>query len=231
MEAKEYEGGALRYVVMEPDEYDPDRSYPLVVLLHGFGSHMGDLAGLCPALERRRYLYALPNAPTRIDLGFGSVGFAWTSPAEGEDDGTAADSERKLTEFFEEVTDRYRVLDGAVVLGGFSQGGRMTYRVGLPRPLIYKGLAGLSARMAAYEKSADALPVGRDQSIFISHGDQDTIIPLEDGRSTRDFLVLNGYAPEYREYEMAHEITGEVLGDLADWLHRTLPNGDEVPLP
>ena len=67
-------------------------------------------------------------------------------------------------------------------------------------------------------ESADILPAGRDQSIFISHGAQDTLIPLEDGRTTRDILVSHGYAQEYREYEMTHEITGEVPGDLANWL-------------
>ena len=50
MEAKEHKGKTLKYLAIEPDGYDPNRRYPMIILLHGFGAHMGDLAGLTPAI-------------------------------------------------------------------------------------------------------------------------------------------------------------------------------------
>jgi predicted esterase len=51
----------------------------------------------------------------------------------------------------------------------------------------------------------------------------DTMIAVEAGRQAREFLTDNGYEPEYCEYEMAHQITAEVLADLTIWLHGVLP--------
>ena len=41
---------ALPTVIGTPDNYDPTQEYGMVVLMHGFGSHMGDLAGLAPLI-------------------------------------------------------------------------------------------------------------------------------------------------------------------------------------
>ena len=38
MQIKEHSGKTLKYVTVEPDGYDPSGSYPVVILLHGFGA-------------------------------------------------------------------------------------------------------------------------------------------------------------------------------------------------
>ena len=42
-------------------------------------------------------------------------------------------------------------------------------------------------------------------------------------RDTREFLEAEGYAPVYKEYGMAHEISQQTLNDLAEWIRNTLP--------
>ena len=46
---------------------------------------------------------------------------------------------------------------------------------------------------------------------------------VSDARESRDFLISEGYSPQYREYEMAHEINQDVLDDLGSWLHNVMP--------
>ena len=58
MQARRCQGRTLAYLMVEPDGYTAEVDYPLVVLLHGFGASMDDLAGLCPAIDRGGYLYA-----------------------------------------------------------------------------------------------------------------------------------------------------------------------------
>ena len=65
---------------MEPDGYRDGRSYPLVILMHGYGSNMSDLAPLAPMISREGYLFAFPNAPIRLDFGLGMIGYAWSAP-------------------------------------------------------------------------------------------------------------------------------------------------------
>ena len=217
MELQEHEGESLRYLTVEPDGYQPERRYPMVILLHGFGSHMGDLAGLSQAMDRHGFLYAFPNAPIRLELGYGAEGYGWATSPEG-DGGEVAHSEEMLAAFVEEVVGRYQVVPGQVVLGGFSQGGMMTYQYGLPNPQLFRGLMALSSMVRDYDGLRARLPPSRAQSIFIAHGTKDTMIPLGDAHESHRFLEAEGYKPEYREYEMGHEITQDVLVDLGSWL-------------
>ena len=223
MEGKRYQGKTLVYLTIEPDGYTPEVDYPLVVLLHGFGANMDDLAGLCPAIDREGYVYACPNAPLAFSVGPGFTGYGWTPP---RGQGTAEDAQRArdlLDVFFREVMDLYGVSPGRVVLGGFSQGGGMTYRCGLARPDTFRGLAALSSVMPDPEELRPTLPAQRDQPIFISHGTHDDVLPVEEGRRALEFLQAEGYAPDYREYPMRHEISPQVMADLVPWVKAVLP--------
>jgi phospholipase/carboxylesterase len=64
------------------------------------------------------------------------------------------------------------------------------------------------------------LPEKRDQPIFIAHGLRDN---PDRGRRSRDFLEAEGYSPDYHEYDIAHEISQQVVQDLSHWMHRVLP--------
>ena len=223
MEAKQFEARSLHGLIVEPDDYDPSREYPLLVLLHGFGSNMSDLAGLTPALSRADYLYACPNAPLALDFGMGQTGYAWANLYGESYEREAQAAENGLMDFVEEVAARYRIQEGRVGLGGFSQGGMMTYRAGLPRPDTFAALFALSARVVDPDSVHCRLPDRRDQPIFISHGSRDTMIPLDDGMESRRLLQEWGYAPVYHEYDMAHEIRQEVVDDLVEWLRAVMP--------
>ena len=222
MEIKEHQGKSLEYLIVEPDGYDASRRYPLVVLLHGYGANMGDLAGLSPAIDKGGYVYAFPNGPVKVRLGYGLEGRAWTPSVDGAGDETLERSAERLAAFFDEVMDTSEIEPGRAVLGGFSQGGMMAYRCGLPAPDIFCGLAALSSRIPDPEAIRQDLPATREQPIFISHGTADTMISVQDGRESRRFLEDHGYSPEYREYEMGHEISQEVLLDLVSWIHKVL---------
>ena len=223
MEAREYQGTVLRYIVVEPDDFDPERPYPLLVLLHGFGASMRDLVGLSPSIDRSGYLYIFPNAPIEMTIGYGMMGYAWTTIGPGSSPDEAARAEAMLEALIEEVGQRYGVGEGRMVLGGFSQGGMMTYRYGMPNPELFAGLVVLSGGVNGQDELRDRLPAHRDQPIFISHGTEDGVIPVEEARRSLRFLKEEGYTPEYREYSIGHEIGQEVVQDLREWIRRILP--------
>ncbi len=227
MQARQIDGNSLTYMVVEPDDFDPQQEYPAVVLLHGYGASMTDLVDLSTMLDRTGYLYFFPNAPIAFPIAQNVTGYAWT-PSGGSADVHTAEraaerAEELLVGFYDEIEERHGVTDGGIVMGGFSQGGMMTYRVGLPRPEKFPGLVILSGRVPSPEGLTDRLPEYRDQPIFVAHGTQDTVISVEDARASREFLTANSYSPEYHEYHMAHAINNEVMADLGSWLRNVMP--------
>jgi phospholipase/carboxylesterase len=225
MKAETVEGKALSYILVRPDGFQADGSHSLVVLLHGFGASMHDLANLAPVIDASAYVYAFPNAPYRVDLGPGAVGYSWLLGRPGVEaprlPGPSIDD--LLGPLIDELRQMIGPRDGAIVLGGFSQGGGLCLRYGLPRPDVFAGIAVLSGFFRDADEIKAGLPPDRHQAIFVVHGRQDPIVNVELGRQTRAFLEDAGYQPDYHEYDMAHQITPEVITDLRVWLHKTLP--------
>ncbi len=227
MKMERHDGRSLPFLTVLPDDYDPAINYPLVIMLHGFGAHMGDLAGLAPAIEDKGYVYACPNAPLAFDFGGGHTGYGWMprqNVASPEEVAAArGSSEALLNDCFDEIFEGFNTVPGKVVLLGFSQGGAMTYLCGLGRPDLFAGLVPLSAAVFDPEILRPKLPEARTQPIFVAHGTGDMQIGVETARATRAFLEAEGYQPDYREYNMGHEIPFEVLRDLIPWITGVLP--------
>ncbi|HEU0072922.1 MAG TPA: alpha/beta fold hydrolase [Dehalococcoidia bacterium] len=225
MNAEVVEGRTLAYVLVKPDGFTPDGSFPLIILLHGFGASMYDLASVAGALNPTGYVYAFPNGPYEVDLGMYGSGYSWSADRPGvvpiENDNMTIDE--KLDVCFAEILEATGAAPGNIVLGGFSQGAGVTLRYGLLRPGSFAGLVVLSGFFRDAGTVRELLPVERTQPIFMVHGRQDPMIALESARETRAFLEDNGYSPEYHEYDMPHTISEEVLKDLAPWLTKTLP--------
>jgi phospholipase/carboxylesterase len=225
VDARVYEGTALSYVLATPDGFAPGDGYPLVVLLHGFGASMYDLAGLAPAIDATGYVYAFPNAPYALQIGAGATGYSWATGRPGvvEPPAEGPSVEELLDGFMAEIRPLTGAVAGRIVLGGFSQGGGLTLRYGLLRPETFAGLAVLSGFFRGAEELRPRLPAGRGQAIFIAHGSYDQMISLDQAQQTRSFLEELAYKPEYHEYVMGHEVTGDVIADLTPWLHAVLP--------
>ena len=223
MRTETHQGNGLKYLTVLPDGYNPESRYPLVIMLHGFGANMQDLAGLAPVINSTGYVYACPNAPIAFDLGRGQAGYGWTKPRGESTPEEVVNAENLLGGFFDEVFEQFHVAPGLSVLLGFSQGGGMTYRCGLPRANIFAGLVALSASLPDPKELESKLPDERTQPIFIAHGLSDPLVSAESAVNANRFLDEAGYSPEYHEYNMAHEISTEVLNDLVPWIAKLLP--------
>ena len=223
MKFERHQGKDLQYLTVIPDNHAPDIDYPLVVMLHGFGANMQDLAGLAPAIESEGYVYACPNAPIPFDLGPGQVGYGWFPPRGQATPEDIRHAEELVSGFFDEIFAQFRISSGQALLMGFSQGGGMTYRCGLGRPEIFAGLVALSASLPDPDELRGRLPQHREQPIFIAHGRADPMVSMESARNTRKFLLEEGYSPDYHEYDMGHEIPMPVLQDLIPWMTGLLP--------
>ena len=222
-EQRRVAGDGLHYLVIFPDDFDAEARYPLVVMLHGFGANMQDLAGLAPSINRKGYVYVCPNAPIPFELAPGMVGYGWHPPRGQSTDEHFDQAEKFLDAFFAEALAEFGGDDGRAMLLGFSQGGGMTYRMGLERADKFAALIALSASLPDPEVLRPRLPDHRRQPVFVAHGLHDQMVSMDSARRTREFLDEEGYTLSYNEYNMGHEIPVEVLRDMVPWMEAIVP--------
>ncbi len=216
----------LTYRFQPPRQASPG-SAPVLVMLHGIGSHEGDLIQLAPYLDPRFAVLSL-RAPIPLSMG----GFAWfdmTWTAEGPvgDPTQARDSLQILSRFLDQVLDQGLPagipdisLDPArVYLLGFSQGAIMSLYLALTQPEKLAGVVAMSGRLPK-EMVAEAVESERMKhlAILAVHGRQDSVLPIHCGREIRDYFTPLPLNFTYREYEMGHEVSPQSLLDIQAWL-------------
>jgi phospholipase/carboxylesterase len=105
---------------------------------------------------------------------------------------------------------------------GFSQGGAMTLHGGLSFSEPFGAMGVMSGHLPAAHTLEPPADRGGKQPIVQVHGTEDQTLVIERGREARDWLQKAGFAPEYHEFRMGHQITGESLAVVAEFLSRTL---------
>ena len=221
MKLKEFSGESLKYIVSEPDEYIEGNVYPLVILLHGFGANMRDLIGMISYLNSQSCIYVFPNAPIDLKVSYPFNGYAWINPPDQPTDDALQLLSDSLGTLINEIFEKYNINKNHVVIGGFSQGGMLSYWYGLQHPQKFKGIICLSGKLIFEDKFFQNLNhKTRDQSIYVEHGTQDNIISIFDARKARDLLRKNGFENlEYYESEIAHSISDSTYPRLSRWLN------------
>jgi phospholipase/carboxylesterase len=62
----------------------------------------------------------------------------------------------------------------------------------------------------------------KGKPFILTHGEQDTMIPVNWARASRDQLQKLGADPDYHEFEMGHNISTESLAVISTWLRKQL---------
>jgi phospholipase/carboxylesterase len=218
-----HQGSTLEYLALCPEGCQEGGARPLLVWLHGFGADMHDLAPLANSARLSGYLHLLPNAPLGGFDGPEGTVRAWFERGGKETRESVRLALAALDAFVQEALVKFRVPEGQALLVGFSQGGNLALRYGLPRPERFAGVAALSCSLRWADDLRESLPVERGQPIFLAHGIGDAMVPVECSRRVAELLQEQGFQPTYRELPMGHEISEALFAELTGWITRTLP--------
>ena len=184
--------------------------------------------GLVPNLDGRLRCVSV-RAPRALEQG----GYCWfpvefTAVGLVVDYDEAESAKRRLAELITALQERHGVSADDTYLLGFSQGATMALAVGLADARGSAGVASLSGlctdKMIPTE--AEAVAALRDKPFFVAHGLSDPLIPIAQGRDSRELLRAFPLDLVYREYDMGHEINQECLADLAAWLQQRIESGE-----
>jgi phospholipase/carboxylesterase len=120
----------------------------------------------------------------------------------------------------------------AIVLAGFSQGGAMTLHVGLRETRRLAGILALSSYLPlARAFRAEKGTMNLDTPLFLAHGLDDPVVPIELGRATRRLLLAEGYHPEWHTYPMGHAVSPAEIADISRWLQGAWTEPGPRPRP
>jgi phospholipase/carboxylesterase len=197
-----------------PAAGDPEGA---LVLFHGRGADEYDLFPLLDLLDpQRRLVGATPRGPLALPPGgahWYALGGIGTPEAR-----TFHTSYAAASEWLDGFVAEQGFFFDKVVVGGFSQGGAMTYALGLgagrPRPAGLIALSSFVPTVEGFELDlSPPLP-----PVAIGHGTLDNVIGVEWGRRARALLDEAGAQVLYRETPMFHQIDPEFIHAIADWL-------------
>ena len=206
------------YGVRPPKDFDPERSYGVVLSLHGAGVEAINQAR---SYSARDWTYVI--APTnRRPFGFDWEEWGRLNAIAALDDATAA----------------FRIDPTRVYLSGHSMGGHGTWHVGVTTPgrfavigpsagwesfYTYGGMpepGGPFARSRAHSKTRDYLSNLARRGVYVIHGSADDNVPVSEGRTLVEAARKHCEDVVYHEEEGAgHWWDGDATEgtDCVDW--------------
>ncbi|WP_127794302.1 alpha/beta hydrolase [Agromyces sp. LHK192] len=180
---------------------------PLLVLLHGYNSHEGDLFGLAPYLPLEPVIASL-RAPIAADFGY-----AWF-PLVGDGLERALDQADAATTAVLDWLERAAPGVASVGLIGFSQGGAMALELLRREPARFAYAVSLAGFALAGERDGDEQLAEVRPPVFWGRGSVDAVIPADRVEHTAEWL------PEHvdldsRIYEgVGHSVSEAELADV-----------------
>ncbi len=179
-------GKKALYALYVPSSYDPAKSYPLIVCLHGAGfTGESYLERWVPRLEDR-YILACPTV---------AMGAWWTRF--GED---------LVLAILENLSKEYHIDHNRVFLTGMSNGGIGAWIIGMHHADRFAGIApmasGIDDVLFPFVENLANTPV------YVLHGEKDQVMPVQLSRDLVKEMNRLGMTHTYREHSWTHPHAG-----------------------
>ena len=191
----------------------------VAVLLHGRGSHRGDLQAIRPLMPDDWFLVT-PQAPhAGHPWGYGP-GWAWYRYVSDDqvEEASLNQSMNTLDHFLADLPERIGVQPGRIVLGGFSQGGTVSMAYALSRPGKVAGVLNFSGFLARHVEVPFSALSPTTAPIFWGHGFRDPNIPHVLADRGRARLLQAGVPLDAHDYDIGHWIAPEEVADAVDFV-------------
>lgn len=207
------------YALYIPPNYDPQKKYPLVVMLHGAGSNHR-------LALRRVFGKSNSNGETDVEASryfpkWKDVGYIVASPLARGTMGYQGVAEKDVYDVLADVKSRFNIDEDRTYLTGLSMGGGGTLWIGLTRPDIWAALAPVCP--APPRGTDDFLPNSLNLPMHFFHGDADKAVPVTVSREWVEKLRTNGTKTEYTEYPgVEHDswVNAYEDGAIFDWFSK-----------
>ena len=189
---------------------------PAIFLLHGMGSHEGDLPQLVQDFEDTHHIISL-RGPIEFKPGYAF----FTNEEEGKPIREVFDEVLVyIQSFIHEAIIEYELDAEQIYVLGFSQGAVLAQSLALTMGNVIHGVVALSGYVPDFVSTEYKKKSVNHLNMFISHGEYDYIIPPEWGRESKDYFEAQGANVTFKTYNDGHGVTPENRLDLIEFLRQ-----------
>jgi len=216
-----------RYRVLYPANFDDEKKYNLVLLLHGNSQDPNIILRWAKQLNLPNVIFVCPEAPY-IKFKESAMTFALRLSAMGEDLGypdtlkddiifSSADWYHSVIQEAEEILPLKKELP---IIMGFSQGGFYANVVATRHPESVKSVITICASMYPEAKVLERYGLLRKYGIdvLLLHSNDDPIVPYQTAMLYKNALELEKIEHTVFSFKGGHWPTTEASQKIADWI-------------
>lgn len=189
----------------------------LLVMIHGWTGDENSMWVFTRGLPSDYWIIA-PRAPHAAE----SKGFSWRPPQAATFGRPSLETLLPAAEGLIQLVDEYaasvKVEARQFDLMGFSQGGAMVNVVGLLFPQRVRKMGVLAGFLPSGLEDVIAQQPLAGKNIFVAHGTQDEMVPVDRARASMQELERAGAQITYCEDEVGHKLSSNCLRALESYL-------------
>jgi phospholipase/carboxylesterase len=207
---------AYKYDIQLPPHMDPEKKYPTIFTLHGKGSNEKNMFGLVAPVSDDFIIVSIRG---NLTLGAGYQYYELKSlgnPIREMFDQAI----QQLEAFIHYATEKYPIDAAKRYLLGFSQGAILSMSLALTMGEQLKGIVALNGYVPDFVKTEYPLKSVNHISVFISHGEFDTVFPIRIGHETAAYFENLTSNLTFKTYPTDHGVSEENQQDIVNWLKK-----------
>lgn len=205
-----------QYDIQLPSHMDPDKKYPTIFTLHGKGSNEKNMLGLVAPVSDDFIIVGIRG---NLILGAGFQYYELKSlgnPIREMFDQAV----EQLETFIHYATEKYPIDATKRYLLGFSQGAILSMTLALTMGNQLKGIVALNGYVPDFVKIEYTLKSIHDVSVFVSHGQFDSVFPVRIGHETAAYFEIQTSRLTFKTYPNDHGVSEENQRDFVNWLKK-----------
>ena len=204
-------GYVLKSKIIESEKKEKIKN--AIILLHGYGGDGADISSIAYTWKRfiDNTIFLCPDGHQSCKLN--PNGFQWFDLSIDDQDYVIAEAkkaEKILTQYIEQIKEKYNLDNSQIILAGFSQGCMMSINLALISNQSFKLVIGFSGKIIDKDDLQKRIVSKTDMLLF--HGDADEVVPPSNLLEAKDFLERNKIKVEVNMLKnCSHHIPVEAL--------------------
>tara|TARA_Y100000768_G_C23758136_1_gene577262 strand:+ start:55 stop:684 length:630 start_codon:yes stop_codon:yes gene_type:complete len=199
------------YLIKKPE--NNTKKSPIVFLLHGFGSNEEDLFSFSPYLNNDVTIISLRAPIMLYPNSYAWYNIYYSGSVKSYDKEAAKLIKNQFISEMNYFIKKYDCDPNRITLIGFSQGAILGHAIAQSSNI--KNLIALSGYVDDELINFDNT---NKTSIYISHGNEDEVIPFKESIETNKILNQNNIEYEFNSFEQGHGVNSENLKSFLEWL-------------